>query len=90
MLPQDQLQIIRSRAQEFDVQKVWLFGSSLVNPDTARDVDLAVEGIDPDRFFDFYCRLFWDLTKPVDVVDMDSDVPIRHLVRKRGVVIYER
>lgn len=81
---------VRTYAKEFDVGVVWLFGSSLEDEDRASDIDLAVEGIAPERFFDFYARLFFELPKPVDLVDLSLDPPIGAIIREKGVRIYER
>lgn len=82
MLTSKSLDLITKCAREFDVETVWLFGSSLGDEAGAADIDLAVEGIDPRRFF--------DLPKPVDLVDMSEDLPIISLIRKTGVRIYGR
>ena len=90
MLSRDTLSIITNCAREFDADVVWLFGSALRDEASARDIDLAVEGLDPAKFFRFYARLIHDLPKPVDLVDLSLDPPIRHIVRERGVRVYER
>jgi predicted nucleotidyltransferase len=77
-------------AREFDAGVVWLFGSSLEDESAARDIDLAVDGLAPGKFFPFYARLIRDLSKPVDLVDLSLDPPIRHVVRERGGRVYER
>ena len=90
MISEKNLSIIVSRAREFDAGKIWLFGSCLKNESSANDFDLAVEDIDPGKFFAFYARLIFDLPKPVDLIDLSLDPPIRHIVRGEGVLIYER
>ena len=77
-------------ARAFDVETIWLFGSALGDEETARDIDLAVEGIESSKFFKFYGELFFCLTKPVDLVDLSLNQPINHLIRADGVKIYER
>ena len=81
---------IKAIAREFQVATVWMFGSALEDEETALDIDLAVEGLAPERFFDFYGRLFFDLPKPVDLVDLSQDPPIASIIREKGVRIYER
>lgn len=90
MLSDENLNIIRTLARQFGVKTVWLFGSALQQGDEARDIDLAVEGAAPDLFFRFYSRLFWELPKPVDLVDLDGEPPLESIIREKGVVIYER
>jgi predicted nucleotidyltransferase len=81
---------IAAIAEDFQPSAVWMFGSALENEQTAADIDLAVEGLPPERFFDFYGRLFFELPKPVDLVDLSQDPPIATIIREKGVRIYER
>ena len=90
MLSPEIRKTITECAHEFNVKKVWVFGSSLEDDSLARDIDLAVEGILPELFFKFYARLFMALPKPVDLVDLSQDLPIASIVRAEGVAIYER
>jgi len=83
-------QTIKACAEDFGVGAVWLFGSALNDYRRARDIDLAVEGLAPERFFDFYGRLFFELSKPVDLVDLSQNPPIAGIIRENGVRIYER
>jgi predicted nucleotidyltransferase len=81
---------VRQFARQFDVTAVWLFGSSLGEERQAQDIDMAVEGIAPERFFDFYRELFLALPKPVDLVDLSVNPPIASIIRAKGIRIYER
>jgi len=81
---------IKAIAREFQVGAVWMFGSALDNEETALDIDLAVEGLPPEKFFDFYGRLFFEFPKPVDLVDLSQNPPIAAIIREKGVRIYER
>ena len=81
---------IESCAKAFDVRAVWLFGSAASDDSQARDIDLAVEGLAADKFFDFYTKLFFALPKPVDLVDLSQEPPIASIVREKGICIYER
>ena len=83
-------QTIKACAEDFGVGAVWLFGSALNDYRRARDIDLAVEGLAPEKFFDFYSRLFFELSKPVDLVDLSQNPPIAGIIREKGVRIYER
>ena len=90
MISPQLIEIIKKYAHEFSVKSVWLFGSSLEDERTASDIDLAVEGLAPEKFFDFYGRLFFEMPKPLDLVDLEQKTPIAALVRKKGIRIYER
>lgn len=77
-------------AREYGVRRIWLFGSSLdPSIDEPNDIDLAVEGVSPERFYEFYAKLGRALPSIIDLIDMESDDPMRHIVRDRGVVLYE-
>jgi len=90
MISANFMQTIKTCAEEFGVKAIWLFGSALEDEENALDYDLAVEGIAPEQFFDFYGRLFFSSPKPVDLVDLGSDPPIAAIIREKGVRIYER
>jgi predicted nucleotidyltransferase len=90
MITSDLRQTIESCAKAFDVRAVWLFGSAAQDDSQARDIDLAVEGLPAEKFFDFYARLFFELPKPVDLVDLSQEPPIASIVREKGICIYER
>ncbi|MFH1537407.1 MAG: nucleotidyltransferase domain-containing protein [bacterium] len=77
-------------AKEYGARRLWLFGSSLdPSTDEPNDIDLAVEGIPPARFFEFYAKLGRAIPNDIDLIDMESDDPMRHIVRDRGVILYE-
>jgi predicted nucleotidyltransferase len=81
---------VRRYAEEYGVKAVWLFGSALDDEQHAGDIDLAVEGLAPDKFFEFYGHLYFSLPKPVDLVDLEQNPPIGSIIREKGVRIYER
>lgn len=89
-LPKEMMDIIVSCARAFDVSVVWLFGSALEDLEEARDIDLAIEGLAPERFFKFYAELDDQMPKQVDLVDLDDGPWIEPIIRDRGIRIYER
>jgi len=74
-------------ARKYGAKKVLLFGSAATRTE-ARDIDLAVQGIPPSRFFRFYGELIYSLSKPVDVVDLDSDTPFAQMAAEEGIPVY--
>ena len=82
---------IEKISKEFDVGRVFLFGSCLESMETANDIDLAVEGIRAQDFFKYYGRISMAVDNEVDLVDLDD---IREHFQKRilskGRIIYER
>jgi len=59
-------------ARKYGATKVLLFGSALSDTGEARDIDLAVEGVADEKYFEFYGELIFALSKPVDVIDLSS------------------
>jgi predicted nucleotidyltransferase len=83
--------IIIRIGKEYGVKRLWLFGSMLApNPEfEPNDIDLAVEGLPPEQFYHFYGKLFQELPKLVDLVDMADDLPIVDDVKETGVIIFD-
>lgn len=75
-------------AKGYGAKKIWLFGSALESSPEPNDIDIAVEGIPPEKFFDLYAALDMQITSDIDLVDMDSNPPISVIIRKKGSVIY--
>jgi uncharacterized protein len=75
-------------AKKYKVGRILLFGSSADASRRANDIDLAVEGIPPEKYFKFYGELFHDLSKPVDLIDLSMKSKFTQLVRRDGIVLY--
>ena len=81
-------QIIISYAKKFDVKEIYLFGSSLENDEETNDIDLAVRGIAPTSFFDFYGKLLRYLSKPVDVINLSKRTRFSEFIERQAIKIY--
>ena len=70
-------------AKEYGATRVLLFGSAVDHPETARDLDIGVDGIEGRRFFGYAADLEEALRIPVDVVPLtpESDF-VRYILRK--------
>lgn len=88
MLSATNRQIIIDTARHYNVSAIYLFGSSLVDEDLARDIDLGVLGVPPALFFDFYAELIKKLPKSVDLVDLSKPSSFNRLILRDGVKIY--
>ena len=80
--------IISDRARRFGAVKVWLFGSNAGRRTRGRDLDLAVEGLAPERFFQFVGELMMALSQPVDVIALEGRSNLGRLIRREGTPIY--
>jgi len=74
--------VVRAQGAE----EVYIFGS-LVHPwqnHRARDIDIAVSGLPPERFFHTYGLLLGELNHPFDLIDLDDDSRFVRKLRERG------
>ena len=75
----------------FNAERVFLFGSCLEDAETARDIDIAVEGIKPRDFFKYYGKISMAVDDEVDLIDLDD--ARKHLYERilsKGRLIYEK
>lgn len=77
-------------AKQFGATKLLIFGSAYSDPKNANDLDLAVEGIDNSKFFDYAGLLEYMLNISVDVVDLSDDISFINHIKKNGRYIYVR
>jgi predicted nucleotidyltransferase len=80
--------VIGRLARRYGAATVWLFGSNADARHSGRDVDLAVEGVSPERFFKFAGELMLSLSQPVDVVPLKPRSKFEALIRRDGLPIY--
>lgn len=88
MITEKDKKTIREISEKYHIKRVLLFGSSLDTSKESRDIDIAIEGIDPRDFFDYYGDLLLKLSKSVDVIDLSETSKFVTLIKKEGVSIY--
>jgi predicted nucleotidyltransferase len=88
MISEQDIAVIRRTSFEYGLKRVLLFGSAARPDAKPRDIDIAVEGLDPRRFFEFYGDLLFALSLPVDVFDLSQSGRFADLVRREGVSVY--
>lgn len=88
MISERDKKIICELSEKYHVKRVLLFGSSADPSKEGRDIDLAVDGINPKEFFKYYGRLMLKLSKPVDLIDLAETSKFVTLVKKEGIPIY--
>lgn len=78
-------------SKEFGAEKVFLFGSCVEDIKTARDIDIAVKGINHRDFFEYYGKVSLVVDDEVDIIDLD-DVRehLRNRILSKGRIVYER
>jgi predicted nucleotidyltransferase len=68
--------------------QVYLFGSTAVGGQrTGSDIDLAVRGCPPGRFYHLLGNLLLELEHPVDLIDLDSQDPIVQHLKLKGALV---
>ncbi len=85
-----ELDKIVSISKDFGADRVLLFGSCLEDASHARDIDIAVSGIPPRKFFEYYAEVTIAVKENVDIIDLDGVRPyFRDCIRREGKVLYE-
>lgn len=84
------LKKIVSLCRKYEVEKVLLFGSCVDDIKHARDIDIAVKGINPRKFFEFYSKVYFAVNGEVDIIDLKDVSPyFAQCVYSRGKILYE-
>jgi predicted nucleotidyltransferase len=82
---------IVSISKEFGANKVVLFGSCISDIKSARDIDVAVSGVEARDFFRFYGKISMSVDDEVDLIDLDDTREhLRKRILSKGKLIYER
>ncbi len=69
-------------------REVYLFGSAArgeMHPGS--DIDMAVSGLPPERFFRAMANAHGMLDCELDLVDLDEDTPFTEYLRKKGQLV---
>ena len=74
-------------AKKYNINTVILFGSCLDKEDP-NDIDIGINGIEPELFFKFYGELLLEVSKRIDIVNLGKDNLFNRLVEKEGVKLY--
>ena len=88
-VPQTDIDRCTAIAREFGAKRLILFGSAVDSPDTARDLDVACEGVAGWDLFRLGARLEEELTAPVDVIPLGRGDRFSRYVESKGRVIYD-
>lgn len=66
-------------------REVYLFGSLVEGRlKSSSDIDLAVKGCPPGKFFYLQGKLLLALSRPADLVSLDSDDPFAEYLQTKG------
>jgi len=74
-------------AKEYGIHRLILFGSALEQPEQAKDIDLACDGIEGWELFEFAGRLEEELNILVDIIPLSPPTPFSRYVESKGKVL---
>ena len=71
--------------KSFGATDVFLFGSVAKGTDTKHsDIDLAVTGIPPERFYEAIGDTFGAIRREIDIIDLDEKTPFVSYLKDHG------
>jgi uncharacterized protein len=81
------VQWLEAHGQEYGIEQAYIFGSLICLDRFTEhsDVDVAVESIDPDRFFEAIASLSESVERDVDLVDL-AKCTFATQIRQRGIL----
>ena len=76
-------------SKEFSAEKLFLFGSCLEKVESAQDIDIAVKGVKPERFFEMYGKILSAVDGEIDLIPLeDVREYFAKCITERGKLIY--
>jgi len=89
MVPLDDVKIARIKqlAESYGGTRLILFGSAVDNPSEARDIDLACDGIQGWKLYEFAAKLEDELRTSVDVIPLSPPNRFTAYIEKKGIAI---
>ena len=88
-VPPEDLETAKRIARAYGAARLILFGSAQEDPAAARDLDLAVDGIEGWEVWRFAGDLAERVAVPLDVVPLQLSNAFTRRIEKRGQVLYE-
>ncbi len=58
-------------SKDFGAETVLLFGSCLDGVELAQDIDIAVKGVKPERFFEMYGKILGAVNTEIDMIPLE-------------------
>ena len=84
--------IISTLAGKYGAERIYLFGSLATgNWRMESDIDLAVEGVAKEVFFQAFGEILFRTARDVDLIDLsEAKDPLQRRIKREGRLIYER
>lgn len=84
IINQPQIDWIIALAKEYGATQLYLFGSTVTHPETARDLDLAYDGIEFWEALGFAGKIERELKTTVDIVELSPPSYFTETIKRRG------
>lgn len=79
-----QLEKITVLARDYGVTSLILFGTALDDPESARDIDLACDGVPGWKLYQLAARLEDELHVPLDLIPLSPPTRFTKMIEQRG------
>jgi predicted nucleotidyltransferase len=83
----EQLNQAVSLAKAFGATRLILFGSAATNPEQARDLDLACDGVPGWKLYELGARLEEELKIPLDLVPLSPPNRFTRIIERHGKIL---
>jgi predicted nucleotidyltransferase len=81
---QEQFDKITLIAKNYGATRLILFGSALDSSDTARDIDLACDGVSGWKLYELAARLEEEINVPLDLIPLTPPNRFTQMIERRG------
>lgn len=81
---QDQIDKITSLAKSYGATKLILFGSAQERPESARDIDLACDGVPGWKLYELAARLEVEINVPLDLISLTPPTRFTQMIERKG------
>ncbi|MGE5352470.1 MAG: nucleotidyltransferase family protein [Ignavibacteriales bacterium] len=78
---------IVTEAKRYGATRIIMFGSAVTAPETAHDIDIALDGIKGWRIFEFAGKMEEELNVPLDVVSLSPSSRFTRHIENYGRVL---
>ncbi len=80
---------IISISKGYGAKRLILFGGYADNPTEAHDIDIACEGIQGWKLYEFAGRVENEIIIPVDIVSLQPPSDLTRMIEAQGKIIYD-
>ncbi len=86
-IQQEQLDRAIEIAETFGATRLILCGSAATDPEQAKDIDLACDGVAGWKIFELGARLEEELKMPLDLIPLSPPNRFTRIIERRGRVL---